>query len=86
VPCTDAIALLVYAIASNMLWFALPLLLSFSVGLALVLIAIGMAVVYAKNLGAKQWQEKRWFRALPIISAILIIAIGFGLCQHAVRS
>ena len=50
VPCESALVLLLGAIALGRVGLGLLLLVSFSLGLALVLMAIGMAVLYAKNL------------------------------------
>src|SRR5690606_11799728 len=63
VPCWDAVALLGIAITANRLWLGVPLLLAFSAGLAAILIALGIAVVYAKRLGGRRFGESRWFRA-----------------------
>ncbi len=83
IPCWDAVALLGIAITANRLWLGVPLLLAFSAGLALVLVAIGLAVVYAKRVGGRQFGEKRWFRLLPIVSALLLIGIGLWLCKDS---
>ena len=55
VPCWDAIAMLGLAISAGQLWLGLPLLLAFSAGLAGVLVAIGVSVVYARNFADKRW-------------------------------
>jgi nickel/cobalt exporter len=80
VPCWDAVALLLAAVAMNMLWLALPMLLAFSAGLAGVLVAIGIVVVRTKALAGKRWENSRLFRALPIVSAVLVTGLGLWLC------
>jgi nickel/cobalt transporter (NicO) family protein len=85
IPCWDAVVLLGIAISTHQLWLGVPLLLAFSAGLASVLIAIGVAVVYAQRFGAGRWHERRWFKALPIISAVLVMAIGLWLCADSLR-
>jgi ABC-type nickel/cobalt efflux system permease component RcnA len=85
VPCWDAVALLVVAVTMNKLWWALPLLLAFSAGLAGVLVTIGILVVQTKLLAGKRWENSRAFRALPLISAVLVSLLGLGLCFKAVR-
>jgi nickel/cobalt exporter len=50
VPCESALVLLLGAIALGRVGLGLLLLVSFSIGLALVLMAIGVLVLYAKNL------------------------------------
>lgn len=84
VPCWDAVLLLVAASAMGRLGFAIPLLLAFSLGLGAVLVGLGIGVVYAYRAGSRRFKECRWFRFLPIISAALLVGIGFWLCKQAV--
>jgi nickel/cobalt exporter len=86
VPCTDAIILLVAAAYRGHLDRALPLVLAFSAGLAGVLIAIGMLVVTSKRFAGSHFGESRLFRALPIVSATLVLGLGLWLCYDAVHS
>ena len=44
----------VAVVAMNLLWWALPMLLAFSAGLAAVLVAIGILVVRTKALAGKR--------------------------------
>jgi nickel/cobalt exporter len=85
IPCTDAIVMLIVAIGKGYLDRALPLLLAFSAGLAGVLVAIGMLVVTSKRFAGSRFGESRLFRALPIISAALILCIGLWLCYDALH-
>src|SRR5947208_5349672 len=50
VPCPSALVLLLSSIAIGRIGFGLALLVSFSLGLAGVLMGIGLAVLYAKHL------------------------------------
>ncbi len=84
VPCWDAVLLLVAASALGQLGFALPLLFAFSLGLAVVLVALGLGVVYAHRAGATRFRERRWFRLLPVVSAAVLVGLGFWLCKQAV--
>jgi ABC-type nickel/cobalt efflux system permease component RcnA len=85
VPCWDAVIMLCAAIAANLLWLALPLLLAFSLGLATVLVAVGIAVVYSKRFAESRWGESRLIRSLPVISACIVIGLGFWLCYGGVH-
>ncbi|MCI0380711.1 MAG: hypothetical protein L0215_24260 [Gemmataceae bacterium] len=85
VPCTDAIAMLVLAIGMNLFWLAFPLLLAFSAGLAGVLVLIGILVVRFRNFAGSHFGEGRFFRALPIVSALLVTALGFWLCYETIH-
>jgi nickel/cobalt exporter len=85
VPCWDAVVMLLFAIGANLMRQALPLLLCFSAGLALVLVVLGIAVVHAKGIVGVRWGETRLFRALPYLSAVAITLIGLGLCYQSVH-
>jgi nickel/cobalt exporter len=85
VPCWDAILMLLVAVSTNLLALALPMLLAFSAGLASVLIAIGILVVRVKGFAGSRWGESRFFRALPIMSAVLITGLGLWLCYDSVH-
>ncbi|HVL13999.1 MAG TPA: hypothetical protein VM529_15630 [Gemmata sp.] len=84
VPCWDAVLLLVAAVALDRVGFAIPMLVAFSAGLGAVLVALGVGVVYAHRAGARRFKDSRWFRALPVVSAVLLVCIGFWLCKQAV--
>lgn len=85
VPCPEAIVMLGVAVSAQRLWLGLPLLLAFSAGLAGVLVAIGIMVVHAKGFGASRWGESRMFKALPIISAVVVTCLGLWLCYDSVH-
>ncbi len=85
VPCPSALVLLLSAIAIGRVGFGLMLVLAFSLGLAAVLTALGLLLIYAK-----QWFEKlqlpkpkRLLRILPALSAFLISLIGLGITTQA---
>jgi len=86
VPCWDAILMLGFAISTRRLWLGLPLLLAFSAGLAGVLIAVGIAVVSFKGVAGSHLGENRLFRALPLISAVLVTGLGLWLCYDSLHS
>jgi len=89
VPCWDAIAMLGLAISSGRTWLGLPLLLAFSAGLAGVLVAIGIGVVYASKFAGARWggsdRWRRLFQALPLVSATFITVIGLWLCYSSMH-
>jgi ABC-type nickel/cobalt efflux system permease component RcnA len=83
VPCWDAIAMLFFAIAAQRLSLALPLLVAFSVGLAGVLVLIGIAVVYAQGRVGGRWSDSRIWRMLPVASAVFLVVMGLWLCRDS---
>jgi ABC-type nickel/cobalt efflux system permease component RcnA/Tol biopolymer transport system component len=86
VPCPDAIAILLIAVTINRVAFGLSLIVSFSLGLAVVLILIGLMIVEGRRL----FERLRWFdRAafiMPVISAIIVLGLGVFLSAGAVRN
>jgi nickel/cobalt exporter len=84
VPCIDAVIMLILAAAMNLLWLAVPMLLAFSAGLAGVLVLVGILVVKAKGLAEGRWGESRFFRALPVLSAVVVVILGAWLCYDGV--
>ncbi len=89
VPCWDAIILLGLAISAHRLELGIPLLLAFSAGLASVLVALGIGVVWARNWAVARWGDeprlRKLARALPLVSAALITALGLWLCYDSLH-
>jgi ABC-type nickel/cobalt efflux system permease component RcnA len=90
VPCWDAILLLCLAISAGRLGLGVPLLLAFSAGLAGVLVALGVSVVWARNWAVARWgggeRLGKLFRALPLLSAAVITALGLWLCYDSLHA
>jgi nickel/cobalt exporter len=76
VPCESALVLLLTAIALRRVGLGLLLLISFSLGLALVLMAIGILVIYAKNLLPSSSGGNAFFRWMPVASAAVVMLLG----------
>jgi len=79
VPCPAALVVLLSAIALHQINYGLMLVSGFSLGLASVLILLGLAAVYARR-----WLEQLpiadgWVQYLSLISAIAVICLGVGL-------
>jgi nickel/cobalt exporter len=80
VPCPSALILLLSAISIGRVGLGMVLLLSFSLGLAIVLMATGLVVLYAKNmLPEGTAQGSAFFRYMPIVSAAVIFVIGVAM-------
>ncbi|WOD39687.1 nickel/cobalt transporter [Nodosilinea sp. E11] len=84
VPCPSALVLLLSAIALHQITYGLALIGGFSLGLASVLTALGLAAVYGR-----QWLETAPIGAgvmqrLSVVSALATIGIGLGLATVAV--
>lgn len=78
VPCPSALVLLLIAISLGHVGLGLLLLVSFSLGLAGVLMAIGMLVIYAKQYlpDPVKTSQHPAFRLIPVLSAFVIVCIG----------
>jgi len=87
VPCPAALVVLLSALALHRVLFGLFLILSFSVGLAVVLIAMGMVAVYAGRLMAHVGTDgpliQRW---LPLASALMITVLGTVITVRALMA
>jgi len=87
VPCPAAMVLLLSAIAIGRIGLGLVLLIAFSLGLAGVLMAIGMLVIYAKNWlpeSAKSAQHPLLTFA-PVASAFVILCVGMLMTAASLR-
>jgi nickel/cobalt exporter len=78
VPCPSAMVLLLSAIALGRVGLGLTLLVAFSLGLAGVLMGIGLAVLYAKHLlpDSRKASQHAAFRLIPVASAAVIVCVG----------
>ncbi len=78
VPCESALVLLLSMIALGRVGLGLLLLVSFSAGLALVLTAIGIVVLYAKKLipESRRTARRGAFQWLPVVSAAVVVMVG----------
>lgn len=85
VPCPAAIAILLASLAGGRLEEGLTYVLLFSLGLAVVLIAIGLIVVGAGKLTSRFLDAKKFARKISIVSAALITLIGGGTIIGSIR-
>lgn len=77
VPCPSALVLLLTAISLQRVGFGMLLLVAFSAGLAVVLMAIGLGVVYGKRwVKVEGLGSSAWGRRLPVISAAVVVGVG----------
>jgi nickel/cobalt exporter len=83
VPCYDALLIFILAANRGRLGASLPMLFAFSAGLAAVLVALGVAVVYANRAGGRRFADRGWFRYLPVASAFVLMALGLWFLRDA---
>jgi ABC-type nickel/cobalt efflux system permease component RcnA len=84
VPCPAALVVLLSAVSLQRIGFGLLLIVAFSIGLAAVLIALGLLMVYARRFMARFQGEGRMLsRWLPLTSSAFIALFGVGLTGQA---
>jgi nickel/cobalt transporter (NicO) family protein len=84
VPCPAALVVLLSALSLNRVGFGLLLIVAFSLGLAAVLIAIGILMVYAHRLMAQfQGDGMLMTRWLPLTSATVMTIFGVVIAVQA---
>jgi nickel/cobalt exporter len=87
VPCPAALVVLLSAVALRRVGFGLFLIVAFSMGLAAVLITIGVLMVYARRFMSHFQGEgvliTRW---LPLTSAAVITLFGFGMVVQSLAT
>lgn len=80
VPCPEALGIMVIAIGLNRILLGLGLIVSFSFGLAAVLIIIGILLVRSRSLVDRfGGMGGRWSSALPLASAVIVTVLGIGI-------
>jgi ABC-type nickel/cobalt efflux system permease component RcnA len=85
VPCVDALIGLLFAISLNKLTWGVIILCAFSLGLAAVLVTIGILMVMAKPVIERFTGRGVWLQRLPIISATVVIVLGAVLVFKALN-
>jgi len=87
VPCPAALVVLLSAVSLQRIGFGLLLIIAFSVGLAAVLIAVGMLMIYARQFMSRFQGEGRIVtRWLPLASSTFMVIFGVGLTWQALAS
>lgn len=82
IPCPSALVVLLVAVNTNQVALGLLLIVAFSLGLASVLTALGLAVVYGKGLLGRIKFDSARLRTgailgrLPMASALAVSCLG----------
>ncbi len=83
-PCPSALVVLLAAIALHRVAFGLVLIVAFSIGLAAVLVGIGLLLVYCRQLFQRVGGGGGLApRLVPVASAAVIVAIGVAITAQA---
>jgi nickel/cobalt transporter (NicO) family protein len=82
-PCPTALVVLLAAISLHRVAFGLLLIVAFSVGLAVVVSGIGLLAIGAQRTFKRMSFEGPVVRALPAVSALLILGLGLLMTARA---
>ncbi|MEZ5353642.1 MAG: sulfite exporter TauE/SafE family protein [Bryobacteraceae bacterium] len=85
VPCPEALVVLMLSISLHRIALGLGLLVAFSIGLAAVLIAIGVAMVFAGPALRKATGDSAITRNLPIVSAAVVTLLGLAMVFQSLQ-
>jgi nickel/cobalt transporter (NicO) family protein len=83
-PCPTALVVLLAAISLHRVGYGLLLIVAFSIGLASVVTAIGLLAVTAKRTFSRMRLDGPLVRALPAVSALVVLALGVAMTARAV--
>jgi len=87
VPCPEALGVMLVAIGLDRIALGLGLIVAFSVGLAAVLIAIGIMLVrFRGGLDRLSKPASHWQRLLPLVSAVIVTVLGVGIALEGLMS
>ena len=87
VPCPAALVVLLSAVSMGRIGFGLLLIVAFSVGLAVVLITIGLLMVYARQFMSRfETNSPLTTRWLPLTSSAFILVFGVALIAQALQT
>jgi len=84
IPCPSALVVLLGAIAQHQVALGLLLIVAFSAGLAMTLTGLGLAVVFSRRALSRVRVPAGVTAALPALSAVVIVCVGFVLTAQAV--
>ncbi len=86
VPCPTALVVLLAAVALGRIVFGLLLIFAFSLGLAAVLIIIGILTVRASKLTERFSGSRKLIENLPVASAGLVMLAGIAIALNALQA
>ncbi len=83
-PCPSALVVLLSAIALHRVGFGMALIVAFSLGLAATITGIGLVAVLARRAFSRVRLDGRVVRALPAVSAAVIVLVGLAITAKAI--
>jgi nickel/cobalt exporter len=87
VPCPEALGIMIIAVGLHRIELGLGLIVAFSLGLAAVLITLGILLVHSRALVDRFGKVSgRFVTGLPLGSAVLVTLLGAGIMLAGVSS
>ncbi len=83
VPCPSALAILLIAIALQKIAFGICIIIAFSLGLASVLVAVGLLLVWTRSFLGPAGRERAWLAWLPVASSVVVFLVGLFMFGRA---
>ena len=83
-PCPTALVVLLAAISLHKVALGMVLIVAFSIGLAGVISGIGLLAIGARHVFRRASFDGPTVRALPAVSALLILGVGLAMTARAV--
>ncbi len=83
IPCPTALVVLLAAISLHRVGYGLVLIVAFSIGLAVAITSIGLFAVIARRAFARSGFDGRLVRALPTLSALVVLVLGVVMTARA---
>lgn len=84
IPCPTALALFILAVGVGKPVLGLVTVVVFSLGLAITLIVIGLAVCGGYSLFEKETGNGEWVKSLPILSSLVVTLLGAAMLIQAI--
>ncbi|MFN8619281.1 MAG: hypothetical protein U0869_00865 [Chloroflexota bacterium] len=86
-PCPEALGVMIVAVGLGRIVLGLGLIVAFSAGLAGVLMGLGIVLVRSRGvLGRVTPRDPRWTTAVPLVSAVVVTALGAGILLGGLRT
>lgn len=81
VPCTGSLLILLYAMAHNVLWLGLLMVLFVAIGMALTMTALGCLSLWGRQALVKRFNKRlhhmhKWRIGFEIFGALVIVLLG----------
>ena len=80
-PCTGSLLILLYAMSQNMLWLGVAMVVFVAIGMAITMICIGFASIFAQNFYSKRWVSGKGSShaikvSIEILGALVLVAFS----------